>query len=1163
MPLVRGVWWWWWPRSGTGKSSVVRAGLIPELRDGAIPGSDEWFVVTMRPGVEPFDEFHVGLREAAMTDWASASYEPGRELRASFDASLDGRSSKVLLFIDQFEELFSSDVDPKARDGFLDNLVDLATDPSRRVRTVLTLRADFSDRPLSHPRFGDLMAKTSLMLGPMTPDELEDVIRLPAARVGVEVEPGLVSEIIRDLSDARASLPLLQYILTELFERRSEDRLSVHAYRALGGIRGVLERQAEASFTSLPGAAKAVCRHVFLRMVQLGDHGEETRRRVARTELSGLQDREAVDQVVEAFTTARILTSDRDPVSRVPTVEVSHEMVISLWTRFQVWIDESRVDLSAQRRIAVAADTWTRSGEDPEYLLTGGPLATAVELAETKRIGLNDVEARFVGTSRQAAAEAEAREHQRQRREADLEHRSRRRLGIGIGAAVIAALVAVLAGFAWFERQRANDLAVAQERQSTARELAAAAMANLGSPDPDLSLHLAIEAAEVSVEAGEDVLPEAVEALHRAVINPRPVLTIRDALGETNGEGISYSADGLRLAYVTDEGTVAVIHPASGSELFRTERVGHPVTGVDFHPHQDRIMSIHGDGVREWAVGSGELMRWLPHPEAVTTATYSDDGRLVAIGDDTGTITVYENTMVMATLSGEHQEPITSVDFDPAGTRVVSAGIDPRVLVWDLRSETVTTEPLLRTELCVFEASWHPIDDEIVVTLCHGEAFAFDAESGARLRPYSQSQVHTAIGYDSSGFAVVGAGADGFTRLFNSEAGGSSIIDLPNGGAPLDDVEFSPRDPASLEVAALGLDGTIQIWRDGAAWSELPHLFTGLFQPFIDATPDGRYYVVGGNRYVPGWPDCDELAPVVHVIAVATNRLLATHETYCTLGSRHQAAITDDGRLVAAAAPSGDVFVLDVGTGQSAEIPDSAAWTVDLDFSSDGRQLAGVGVDGRLAVWNVESMTRITVMAPGVETLASGQRLLSDSGIVQVEFLPGSDELVTVGLDGSVRVWDLDDGRNRILEVFTFPLGSMDVSSDGATVVVADNTGKLRLLDVDAGEEILPRPQSVPGQSSIVFSPDGRYLAGGGPGPVVYIWDLRSGEIIRRLGRAIGRPTVAYVNGGAEIRSASLEGIVRGYVVDPVVLLDIARAEVGRELTDDECRRYLHRPCDG
>ena len=137
--------------------------------------------------------------------------------------------------------------------------------------------------------------------------------------------------------------------------------------------------------------------------------------------------------------------------------------------------------------------------------------------------------------------------------------------------------------------------------------------------------------------------------------------------------------------------------------------------------------------------------------------------------------------------------------------------------------------------------------------------------------------------------------------------------------------------------------------------------------------------------------------------------------------------------------------------------------------------------------------------------------------------MPGSDELVTAGLMDRCGSGDLDDGRNRILEVFASPLGSMDVSSDGATVVVADNTGNVRPLDVDAGEEILPRPQSVPGQTSIDFSPDGRYLAGGGPGPVVYLWDLRSGEIIRRLGRAIGRPTVAFVNGGAET-AAALEG---------------------------------------
>jgi WD40 repeat protein len=976
---------------------------------------------------------------------------------------------------------------------------------------------------------------------------------------------GLVSEIYRDLSTAPASLPLLQYILTELFERRVEDRLTVQAYRTLGGVQGVLERQAEAAYNSLPADATSTCRQLFLRMVQLGDHGEETRRRVARTELSGLGERQAMDEVIGAFTTARILTSDRDPVSRVPTIEISHETVITRWTRFRVWIDESRADLTAQRRLAIAADTWTRSGEDPEYLLTGGPMAAVVELTESRRASLNETEARFVEASRAAAAEAEAREQERQRREADLEHRSRRRLALGIGTAMIAAVVAVLAGFAWFERQRANDLAAVQERQSTARELAAASIANLDSADPDLSLLLAIEAAELSVEAGEEVLSEVVEALHRAVIRVRPVLTIDDALRDTHGEGLSYSGTGSLLAYVTDEGTVAVIDLGSGSEVFRTSRIDPPAFGVDFHPSGSRFMSIHRDGVREWTVGMSEMLRWIPHhPAAVSTATFSDDGRLVAIGDDTGTITVYEGPgEVIATLSGEHNGPVNSVDFDPAGRRLVSAGSDPRVLVWDLESGVVITKPQLRTDSCAYEAAWHPQHEEKVATLCNGDAFAFDAETGQRLRPFSHSnQVHAAMVHDISGLAVAGAGSDGIARIFNYGLGGSSIFDLPNGGAPLGDIEFNPLDPASLEVAALGLDGTIQIWRDGAAWSELPHHFTLLREPFIEATPDGRRYVVGSNNHIPGVAHCDEEANVLLVIDAATETVLAAHKTLCTAGQLHRGAIADDGKFVAATGPSGNVFVLDVDTGASTEIPESASWSLDLDFSSDGRLLAGVGLDGLIVVWDLESMSRVITMSSGPEDLGSAQQLLPDRAFVQIAFRPGSNELVTAGFDGSIRAWDLDDGGNRTLHTFDSSLSSIDISPDGASVAGSDTTGDVRLLDSDTGEEILPRPQTVAGGTSVVFSPDGHLLAGGGPGPVIYLWDLRSGEIHRRLGRSFGRPTVAFVNGGAEIRAASLEGIVRGYVLDPIELLGIAREKAGREMTDEECERYLRRACE-
>jgi hypothetical protein len=358
--------------SGSGKSSVVRAGLIPALRDGAIPASEEWFIVTMVPGTDPFDEFHIGLRDAAVGFTQIPADEGFRELRDAFVIALDSPNSRALLIIDQFEEVFLPSVSVDTRERFFDNLVDLARDPSHRVRVVVTLRADFSDRALAHPGFGGLFARSSYLLAPMRPEQVEEVIRGPAGRVGIQVEPGLISQIVRDIADAPAYLPLLQYILAELFERRTEDRLTVQAYRSLGGLEGVLERRAEVTYSTLSDGAKGACRQLFLRMVHLGDHGEQTRRRLPLTELSGLGDRVDVAEVLEAFSAARLLTYDRDPVSRTPTVEVAHETVIDRWTRYRVWIDEARSDLLAHRRLSSGAETWIGSSEDPSYLLTGG-----------------------------------------------------------------------------------------------------------------------------------------------------------------------------------------------------------------------------------------------------------------------------------------------------------------------------------------------------------------------------------------------------------------------------------------------------------------------------------------------------------------------------------------------------------------------------------------------------------------------------------------------------------------------------------------------------------------------------------------------------------------------------------------------------------------------
>lgn len=1156
--------------SGSGKSSVVRAGLVPALRGGAIPGSEEWFIVTMMPGTDPFDEFHIALRDTTVGSTQVAAHEGLRELSEAFTTALDGPHSRALLIIDQFEELFSSDVRVETRERFLDNVVDLAQDPAHQVRVVITMRADFSDRPLAHPSFGGLFAKSSYFLAPMRPEQVEEVIRGPAGRVGVQVEPGLISEIVRDIADAPAYLPLLQYILSELFERRTEDRLTVHVYRSLGRVEGVLERRGEATYSSLSGGAQGACRQLFLRMVHLGDHGEETRRRLPLNELTGLGDRSEVNEALEAFSAARLLAYDRDPVSRTPTVEVAHETVIDRWTRYRIWIDEARSDLLARRRITSAAETWVESGEDPSYLLTGGPLTVALSLMGSERVLLNEQEARFVDESRQSEAETQRADEEERRQQALLQRRSRRRLLIGVGATALAAIVGVLAVFAFVQRQRANDLADTQERQSLAREVGAASIANLDSADPNLSLGLAIEAAELSIDAGEDVVPEVVDALHRALINPRPELIVEGAGNSLGGQVIDYSTDGAALAALASDGGFFVLDPSGGDEIGRIEPVDARARGLAFHPDGEHILTIHDDAVREWDWRSQRMSREyvLPQGVAVTTAIYSWDGSRVAIGGDDGVVRVYVtiSSRLVAELSG-HQGGVVTIDFDPTGRRLVSGGgvgENVEVLVWDIGSEQVIARAKHQTLITsVTQIAWHPFAPLAVVATSQGEIFQFDTDTGDRDASFGNGQsLSQSVAYDPSGSFVLAAGTDGFVRAFPVWVGGEAALEYPTGGLPLRDAEFDPGAPLPTTSATVGVDGKIRIWR-GQLSSELPHRIRPDLYQGIAATPDGSRYVNSANVLWPSALVRGGRAPKMEVVDAATREVLMSHDALYEVYQRRP-AITDDGSLVAFPAPSGNIGVANVATGVVSEIPGSSGWNVYLDFTDDGRLLAGAALLDSIGVWEVGTWQPvITLTGHGDRVPAYESDARARARVDEIAFRPVDVELFSAGYDGTVRAWDLETGANRVLRTFDFEVSSLAFSADGSRLAVAPRSGQVVILNADSGDVELEL-ESVSGAPELAFSPDGSLLAGAGPGPVVHLWDTQTGLLQRRLYGAIYPATgVVFVNDGRELRVASGEGVERGYFLDPLDLVELARQEVGRELTEDECQRYLRRSCDG
>jgi hypothetical protein len=288
-------------------------------------------------------------------------------------AILPDPDAELLVVIDQFEEVFTLVSDERERARFLNALAAAAADPTSRVRVVVTLRADFYDRPLSYPQFGELLAARTEALAPLTVEELERAVAAPAERVGVRTEPRLLTDIVFEVAAQPMALPLLQYALTESFECRENGMLTLSAYRELGGIAGTLARRAEDLYARVDHEGRLAVQQLFLRLVTLGDEGsEDSRRRVLRSELESLEvEPLALASVIDSFGARRLLTFDRDAATRGPTVEVAHEALLREWRRLRGWLEAAREDVRIQRRLAAAASEWTEVGQDQSFLLRG------------------------------------------------------------------------------------------------------------------------------------------------------------------------------------------------------------------------------------------------------------------------------------------------------------------------------------------------------------------------------------------------------------------------------------------------------------------------------------------------------------------------------------------------------------------------------------------------------------------------------------------------------------------------------------------------------------------------------------------------------------------------------------------------------------------------
>jgi signal transduction histidine kinase len=428
--------------SGSGKSSLARAGLVAALRQGQIEGSAEWPVAICRPGPDPLESLAVGLSDVdGVAQTPSAARDLIRDLRQDqrmlhLTTRLVLRDApperRLALLIDQFEEIFTLCHGEALRQAFVDNLLYAAGLTEGQTVVLVTLRADFYGKCAAYPALAAALSDRQVLVGPMSGDELWRAIERPAQLAGCEFEAGLVQRLLDDVRDQPGGLPLLQHALLELWDRREARRLTHAAYRASGGVAGALERRAEAVYNRFTGPEKEICRRVFLRLTQPGEGTEDTKRRATLWELMPADGsgQEAVEATVHALADARLITTESgETLEGERYVEVAHEALIQGWSRLRKWIEQDREALHTHRRLTEAAGEWQKNARDESYLYRGTRLTQAEEWTSTYADDLNPLEREFLTVSLAVQEREQTRaEELKQRLAEELERRIEERI---------------------------------------------------------------------------------------------------------------------------------------------------------------------------------------------------------------------------------------------------------------------------------------------------------------------------------------------------------------------------------------------------------------------------------------------------------------------------------------------------------------------------------------------------------------------------------------------------------------------------------------------------------------------------------------------------------------------------------------------------------------
>ncbi|MCT9137922.1 nSTAND1 domain-containing NTPase [Streptomyces violarus] len=1047
--------------SGSGKSSLLRAGLIPVLQHAQEPDLRPAAIRILTPGERP-----------------ARNHAPLFIPATPHDGSPE---TDTFLIVDQFEEVFTLCHDPAERARFIDLLL-TARQPESLLRVLLAVRGDFYGRCAEHRDLADALRDANLLAGAMSRAELRAAVVKPAKAAGLTVERALTARLVEEVADAPGGLPLLSHALLETWRRRRGKTLTLAGYEGAGCLDGAIARTAEEVYGRFTEGQAAAARRVLLRLVAPGDGTPDTRRPVERAELPGTG-RDDTARVVDALAGARLLTLDGD------TVEMAHEALITAWPRLRGWIEDDRERLRVHRDLTEAAHAWQELGREEGALCRGNRLAAAREhFGDAPHEDLADLEQAFLDASR-------AHEQKGRRRY--------RWVLTAVTAALCLALVAAgLAVGQW-------ESAVSAQHVAQSRQLAAQSGALLES-EPDLASLLAVHAYRISPTREAAAALYAAAALplsERLVSGKKPVHSLavspdghtvashstdgRVAIWDLTGgrlrhtftaRGSSYSAafspDGRTLAVATGE-AIGLWDPVTGGKLKTLTSSDGAVGGMAFSPDGNTVAATSSAAVRVWDVATGRTRHSFTSHPGTQAVAFGPDGRTVAAASPHGLVRTWDMATGRIRTTHDGQLEGSAVAFSPDGRMYAGVRANGSVQLREVATGTVRTT-ISDAPMWLYALAFTPDGRTLAIPGPGDTVRLWDTASGT-------ARGTVTAGHHGRGLMTVALSADGRTLVTSSNADPTVRVHRLTTDQPQTTLRGHPG--AYVTDTAFGPDGhTVAAVRQG--WPG-----RGSVQLWEARTGDRE-----------------------GTLALDTDPALREEDLRVTVLRFGAVGFSPTGRALAArATENGVIEVREVATGRLRQ--SRALGDIDKAvFSPDGTRLALVGHDGSVRIWNLSTgalhtahgeSVRAMEFAPDSRTLAvahvrSGheqvklldaatsrtQRTIKPSAgsLLSLAFSPNGHTLATASsAKGTVKTWNARTGQPQDSFNVSGEVAALAFSPDSRTLAASNERG-VHLWDLATSQirRTLPTRSRA---AAVTFSPDGHTLAISA-GTSVELWNI-------------------------------------------------------------------------